>query len=375
MTRFYATAALGTADLVARELRALGFGGVRYDAGGATFDGEGLAAAMKACLHLRAAMRVLVPLARFRAADADALYRGAAAVAWEEHLGVDTTFAVSASTSAPPPLAHAPFLGQRVKDALVDRLRARLGARPDVSRDDPDVRVYVHLAEDGEASVGLDASGESLHLRGYRVAQTPAPLRETLAAAMILASEWRADVPLLDPMCGSGTIAIEAALWAGRVAPGLARRFGFERWPRFDRGAWQRLRAEARAAIRPPPVPILGRDRDPDAVAAARRNAAAAGVAVDWSVADARATEPLDPPGVIVTNPPYGERLAGSRVFWRSLGTMLPACAGTRRSCSSPRPRCPRSACGRRGSGGSRTAPSPCRCAASSWGSVRVERW
>src|SRR5262249_56721176 len=127
---------------------------------------------------------------------------------------------------------------------VVARVGAGLGARPDVSRDDPDVRVYVHVAEDGEASVGLDVSGESLHLRGYRVAPTPAPLRETLAAAVLLAAEWRAEVPLLDPMCGSGTIAIEAALLAGRVAPGLARRLRFERWPRLDRAAWDPLRAE-----------------------------------------------------------------------------------------------------------------------------------
>jgi putative N6-adenine-specific DNA methylase len=323
VTRFYATAALGTADLVARELRGLGFSGVRYDAGGATFDGDGTAAAMRACLHLRAALRVLWPLARFRAASADELYEGAAAVAWEDHLTPRTTFAVSASTAAPPPLAHAPFLGQRVKDAIVDRLRARLGARPDVSRTDPDVRAYVHVADDGQASVGVDASGDSLHLRGYRVAQTAAPLRETLAAAVLLATDWRGDAPLLDPMCGSGTIAIEAALLATRTAPGLARRFGFERWPAFDRAAWDRLRDEARDLVRPAPAPIFGRDRDPAAVAAARRNAAAAGVAVDWSVADVRDIQPLDPPAVLVTNPPYGERLDASRDVWNALGTAL----------------------------------------------------
>jgi len=296
---------------------------VRYDAGGAQFDGDGLAAAMKACLHLRAALRILWPLARFRAADADALYQGAAAVAWEEHLTPRTTFAVSASTRAAPPLGHAPFLGQRVKDAVVDRLRDRAGARPDVSRDDPDVRIFVHLAEDGEATVGLDVSGESLHLRGYRVAPTPAPLRENLAAAIVLASEWDARAPLLDPMCGSGTIAVEAALLATRRAPGLGRHFGFERWPGFDRGVWDRLREEARAQIRPSPVPILGRDRDPEALAAARRNASAAGVEVDWGLADVREVTPLVPPGVVLSNPPYGERLEGSRVFWRSLGTAL----------------------------------------------------
>jgi putative N6-adenine-specific DNA methylase len=185
--------------------------------------------------------------------------------------------------------------------------------------------------------------GASLHLRGYRVRSTPAPLRETLAAAMILASGWRADRPLVDPMCGSGTIAIEAALIAARVAPGLAaantrsRRFGFERWPRFgdaEAAAWQRLRDEARAAALPrSPVPIIASDRDEDALSAARACLAAAAPAVAASIelrhADARELAPLDPPGVVISNPPYGERLAGGvESFYRALGARLRALDG-----------------------------------------------
>jgi putative N6-adenine-specific DNA methylase len=331
----YATAALGTADLVAGELKALGFQKVRWDAGGASFDaaGDPIGAGMRACLGLRAALRVLWPLADFAAPDADALYEGARAATWEEVVTPDTTFAIHARTSAPPPLAHAPYLAQRVKDAIVDRMRERTGARPSVARADPDVRAYAHVA-DGRATVGLDVSGDSLHLRGYRTVTGPAPLRETLAAAVLLATGWRGDRPLVDPMCGSGTIAIEAALLALDVAPGLVRpAFGFQRWPRFaaaERSAWKALLDEARARVRPRlEVPILGSDRDPEATAAARANAARLPPpvrdAITWDIADARALAPTLPPGVIVSNPPYGERIGGegSRAFWRTLGQRL----------------------------------------------------
>jgi putative N6-adenine-specific DNA methylase len=332
-TRLYATAALGTADLVAAELKRLGFPRVRYDAGGALFDSDDppLQAAMRACLHLRAALRVLWPLATFPVVE---LYERTAAVEWERFLTPQTTFAVSATTSAPPPHAHAPYLGQRMKDAVVDRLRARAGARPDVDRDDPDVRLYVHVDKDGAASVGVDPSGTSLHERGYRVAQTPAPLRETLAAAALLAADFKGDRPLVDPMCGSGTLAIEAARLVRRVPPGLSRRFGFERWPSFgdaERAAWRELQDAARAAILPrAPQPIFASDRDDDALAAARANVAAAGVAADVTLrlADVRELAPLDPPGVVLSNPPYGERLGaesgpGLDAFWRGLGITL----------------------------------------------------
>ncbi len=240
MTKLYATAARGTADLVAGELRALGFASPRWDTGGVRFtvpEGGELEAGMRACLHLRVAMRVLWPLANLKITDEESLYQQALAVPWEDHLDLHSTFAVNATSSAPPPLAHTPFLGMRVKDAIADRLTSRLGARPNVDRDDPDVQIFVHLDADGAGSVGLDLGGESLHTRGTRVAQTAAPLRETLAAAIILLSGWEGGSPLIDPMCGSGTLAIEAGLIARRIAPGLAtgspRRFGFTRWPRF----------------------------------------------------------------------------------------------------------------------------------------------
>lgn len=357
----YATCALGTEDLVAREIRALGFR-ARRERGGVRFDvppGGELEAGMRACLHLRAAMRVLWPLATYPAGDAAALYEGAAAVSWEDWLTPRHTFSVLSTTRAAPPLAHAPFIGQKVKDAIADRLRARCGARPDVSRDSPDVRVYVHVApfdgrraSAGNVTIGLDLSGESLHRRGYRLARSAAPLRETLAAAVLLATGWDGTCPLVDPMCGSGTIPIEAALYACGVAPGRAvpggRRFGFETWPRFgdaERAVFRRLCEEADASVRPrAPAPIVGADRDSEAIAAARANAARAvpsvAASVEWRVADVRSLSPLDlpqspgatgPAGVIVSNPPYGERLGGGpglEVFFRQLGQRLRAFSG-----------------------------------------------
>lgn len=333
--KLYATAARGTGDLVGAELEALGLRGIRWDAGGCHFTTESpLLDGMRACLGLRTALRVLWPLGSFAATDADSLYAGAAAVAWEDVLGKESTFAVHARTSAPPPLAYSPFLAQRVKDAIVDRMRARAGVRPNVDRDQPDVLAYVHVTEAGKVVVGLDMSGASLHERGYRTMAGPAPLRETLAAALVLASGWKAERPFVDPMCGAGTIAIEAALYALNMAPGLlSRRFGFERWPMFgaaEKVAFARLIEEARARIRTGvPVPIIGRDREPEVLAAARANLARCPPlvqsAVTFEEADVRQIAPMSPPATLVSNPPYGERIGGDAtpVFLRTLGQRL----------------------------------------------------
>lgn len=351
MKRLYATCALGTEDLVAAELANLAFAGVKRGNGGVHFGaapGSEVVSGMRACLHLRAALRVLLPLATFPAADARALYDGVRRVDWERWLTATSTLAVWATSRAAPPLQHAPFLAQRVKDAVVDRLRDHLGARPNVAPHDPDVQLYVHIESAARskgglpgATVGLDLSGLSLHARGYRVAQGEAPLRESLAAACLLATGWQPSLgrPLVDPMCGSGTIAIEAALLALSIAPGRAaggRRFGFERWPTLgdaEREAFRRLVEEADAGARgSSSVAIIGADRDPALIAIAKRNARAAGraveAAIEWRVGDVRELSPCDPPGVIVSNPPYGERLGNKadkvmEGFWRGLGAHL----------------------------------------------------
>ncbi|GAO04195.1 class I SAM-dependent RNA methyltransferase [Anaeromyxobacter sp. PSR-1] len=312
--RFFATCAKGTEGALRRELSALRLPAVRGDRGGVSFEGA-LEAGMRACLHARTAMRVLLELARFPAPDAAALYEGARAVAWQDWLDVRTTLAVEATVSSTT-ITHSGFAALKVKDAVVDVLRDRLGARPDVDPKDPDVRIVLHLARD-EATLSLDLAGAPLHRRGYRAVTTEAPLKETLAAAVLLLGGVDPALPFADPMAGSGTLAIEHALRARRIAPGLDRAFGFQRWPSYRGGpqsAWDRMKAAARAEILPrAPAPIVARDGHPKAVQALRLNAAAAGVEADLEIAqaDARDLQPSADAGAIVTNPPYGERLGG----------------------------------------------------------------
>lgn len=312
--RFFATCARGTEGALRRELAAERFHGIRGEHGGVAFEGP-LEAGMKACLNLRTAMRVLLELARFPAPDADALYEGARQVPWHEWLDARTTLAVDASVVSET-LHHSGFAALKVKDAVVDVLRERLGARPDVDTKDPDVRIALHLAK-GEATLALDLAGSPLHKRGYRVELGPAPIKETLAAAVLSLGGADPALPLVDPMAGSGTFPIEHALKARRIAPGLARAFGFQRWPRYRgelQSVYDRLRAEARAAVLPEaPAPIVARDLHPKALAALKRNVAEAGLERDIRVeaGDARDLEPLGPHGTLVLNPPYGERLMG----------------------------------------------------------------
>jgi len=272
---------------------------------------------MQVCLESRVAMRVLVELGRFPAGDAAALYEGVRAVEWRGWLDARHTLAVSAAVSDTPALAHSGFAALKVKDAIVDAVRDALGARPNVDARAPDVSVRLHL-DGGDAKLYLDLAGEPLHRRGYRVAMTDAPLKETLAAAVLVLGRVDLGLPFWDPMAGSGTLAIEHALAARSIAPGLHRRFGFERWPAFARGAWERswsrLVDQARGRVAPSaPALILCSDRFSSAIAAARQNAAAAGVAADltFEIADVREARPRTPTGNLVMNPPYGERLMG----------------------------------------------------------------
>jgi putative N6-adenine-specific DNA methylase len=314
--RFFATCAKGTEGALRRELAALRLAAVRGERGGVSFEGP-LEAGMRACLHARTAMRVLLELARFPAPDADALYEGARAVAWEEWLTAKTTLAVEATLSSSG-ITHSGYAALKVKDAAVDVLRDRLGARPDVDPKDPDVRIVLHVARD-QAALSLDLAGAPLHRRGYRAAMTEAPLKETLAAAVLLLGDVAPELPFVDPMAGSGTLAIEHALRARRIAPGLSRPFGFQRWPAYRGGpqsSWDRMKAEARAAaLARAPAPIVARDGHPKAIQALRRNADAAGVLGDLEIAqaDARDLAPLAAEGTLVSNPPYGERLGGIR--------------------------------------------------------------
>ncbi|HEX9241723.1 MAG TPA: THUMP domain-containing protein [Anaeromyxobacter sp.] len=326
--RFYATCAKGTEGALRRELAALKLPRVRGDRGGVTFEGE-LVHGMRACLHARTAMRVLLELGRFEAPDQDALYEGVHALAWEDWLTTRTTLAVEASVTSSA-ITHSGYAALKVKDAVVDRLREKLGARPDVDTKDPDFRIVLHLAR-GEAAVSLDLAGEPLHRRGLRTAITIAPLKETLAAAVLALGGVDLALPFVDPMAGSGTLAIEHALRARKIAPGLARAFGFQRWPVYRGGLqseWDRMKEAARAEILPrAPAPIVARDLHPKALAALRANLARAGLEADVTVeeGDARELAPRFPHGTLVTNPPYGERMmSGDGEGERRGGRMSP---------------------------------------------------
>lgn len=314
--RFFATAARGTEGALRREIAALRIAGARGDMGGVWFEGP-LEMGFAVCLHSRVAMRVLLELARFRVEDADGLYAGARAVDWKAWMTARTTLSVAADVNDVPALRHSGFAALKVKDAVVDALREALGARPDVNPRNPDVAVRLHVQQ-AEARLFLDLAGDPLHRRGYRQAMTDAPLKENLAAAVLMLGRVDAASPFVDPMCGSGTMAIEHALAARRIAPGLGRKFGFQRWPvargEAARRSWERLVAAAREDVLPQaPAPIVCAERFPDAVEAARKNAVAAGVARDltFAVADVREGQPKWPTGNLVTNPPYGERLMG----------------------------------------------------------------
>jgi 23S rRNA G2445 N2-methylase RlmL len=309
--RFFVTAAKGTEPALRDELRELRFHHVRADRGGVHFEGNMVDAA-RACLWSRVGLRVLREVASFDAGSDAALYEGARAVDWAEWMTPRTSLAVRASCRSSR-LTHSQFVAQKTKDAIVDELRDRMGARPSVDRADPDVGVAVHLARD-RATLYLDVSGASLHERGFRRLAGPAPLRETLAAAVLRLSGWDRERPLVDPMCGAGTLAIEAAAWARGMAPGLSRaRFGFERWAHGDDALVQRvrdLRAHARDAPRREGPEVRASDIDANAVAFTRANAEAAGVLVKSERRDVRYLEPLEPAAFVVTNPPYGERIA-----------------------------------------------------------------
>ncbi len=328
----FVTATRGTEPILAAELKALGLKGVKQDRGGVRVAAN-VYEAVRVCVHSRVAMRVLYPLGDFEVRGAEGLYEAAVDVPWEDWLTTRSTFAVEA-TLKDSEHSHSGFVALKVKDAIADRLRDKLGARPDVDSRDPDVRVVAHLAKT-KLSLSLDLCGEPLFKRGYRVKTTPAPLKETLAAAMLLAAGYDGSEPLADPMCGSGTLVIEAGHIAARRAPGLDRQFAVERWPTLRATAkplFDEARAEARGRLRAAPFPIFARDRDEDALAAVKRNVAAAqlSAAVRIEAADAlEAGPPECTPGLLATNPPYGDRLGGGsgqkgiKSFYFKLGEAL----------------------------------------------------
>jgi 23S rRNA (guanine2445-N2)-methyltransferase / 23S rRNA (guanine2069-N7)-methyltransferase len=332
--QFFASCPPGVADLTAAELRALGATQTREFKLGVQFEGS-LEVAYRACLWSRTASRVLMPLATIPAANADALYAGVKQIDWENHLGPRATLAVEfAGTSAG--ITHTHFGALKTKDAIVDRLREQHGERPSIDVERPSVRVDVRLDRD-RATVSLDLSGESLHRRAYRARGVAAPLKENLAAVILLRSGWpaiaEAGGALLDPMCGSGTLLLEGALMALDIAPGSLRSyFGFIGWAGHDRELWTKLLDEARerrAAKANARLVVRGFDRDAGAVRAALENIERArlrGVIHIERRELQELTNEFGSFGLIVTNPPYGERIGDQtqlQALYATLGEKL----------------------------------------------------
>ncbi|MFT3805311.1 bifunctional 23S rRNA (guanine(2069)-N(7))-methyltransferase RlmK/23S rRNA (guanine(2445)-N(2))-methyltransferase RlmL [Arenimonas sp.] len=330
---FFVACGKGLEYLLVDELLALGASRATASVAGANVEGEA-EAVYRAALESRLASRVLWPLAEFDCANEQDLYQGVHAIDWAEHLAPEGTLAVDAHVSGPT-LTHERYAAQRVKDAIVDRIRARHGARPSVDTAAPDVRVNL-LVRKGRAILSLDIGGGSLHRRGWRASQGEAPLKENLAAAMLMRGQWpkihAEGGGLLDPMCGSGTLLIEGVLMAANEAPGLQRWRGEQpsRWLGFDAALWSRLvqdaqaRADAgRAALKPV---FFGADTDPNALRSAMANADRAGVA-ELIRFDRKAVSALVSPGIergtVVCNPPYDQRLAADPALYRELGDAL----------------------------------------------------
>jgi putative N6-adenine-specific DNA methylase len=277
--------------------------------GGVAFSGT-WETCYRANLWSRIASRILWRVAEFNYANEKDLYDAARAVAWHEYFSVEKKIRVNV-TAQKSPLKSLEFATLKVKDAVCDRFRDSLGSRPDVDRAAPDVRVHVYL-EEAKGILYLDTSGEALFKRGWRMDIAEAPIRENLAAGIIMLSGWKFDQALLDPMCGGGTLLSEAAAMARGRAPGAKRSFGFEKLRIFDSNLWERIRKER--TVEPVEPRLYGSDTDPEALQAARRNLGAAGVErwVKLEQSDVLERSAPAEAGVLVANPPYGERIGSA---------------------------------------------------------------
>lgn len=322
--KFVAKTLKGFESLLADELLSLGAERTEIINRGVTFYG-GRALLYRINLASRLSLRVLLPVYRFEATDTDTLYRRVKKYDWSLHLDNKMSFAIDAVVNSPY-FNNSHYVSQKVKDAIADRFREQTNLRPSVNKEQPDLLINVHIS--GRlVTLSLDSSGGSLHKRGYRTGQFEAPLNEVLAAGMIMTMGWNGNTPLLDPMCGSGTLVIEAALIAAGIPPGIFRKqYGFENWKDFDQELMEHV-VQKLPKEKEVKVPIIARDVDPEAVSLARRHIKQLELShlVQVEQADFAESEGLTEGTTIVMNPPYGERLKPDDIdsLYSMIGTTL----------------------------------------------------
>lgn len=315
----------GLEEVLARELVDLGASEIQIERRAVSFVGD-KSLMYRANLCLRTASRVLKPIASFRAKDADEVYAAVKGLHWENYLGVENTFAIDATVYSDS-FRHSGYVTYRVKDAIADYFNEKEGRRPSVKVSHPDVMLNVHISGD-EVTVSLDSSGESLHKRGWREASTEAPINEALAAGLLLLSGWHGQSDLYDPMCGSGTFLIEAAMIALGIAPGIYRsQFGFEKWPDFDADLFNDIYNDD-SAEKNFDFHIYGSDASFYCTKVAEKNIAAAGLQKYISVKMCRIQDlkPASSNAFVVMNPPYGQRLGADAdicSLYREIGNVL----------------------------------------------------
>jgi putative N6-adenine-specific DNA methylase len=316
----------GLENVLAEELTALGAKQVEPHTRAVSFEGD-LKLLYKANLYPRTAMKILTPILKFKAINEREFYEEVRRFDWDQFLSVDGTLAVNAAVKSDF-FNHTQYIAQKTKDAIVDEFRDKYGRRPSVDLRNPDLSIDVHIYKD-DVTISLDSSAESLHRRGYRAENTIAPLNEVTAAGMILLSGWNKQSAFIDPMCGSGTLLIEAGLMARNIpANRLRKKFGFHTWKDFDAKLWQQIKEESEQGISDTSAKIIGCDKTFKAIEIARENIERAGLDEYIKVSNKRFEE-LTPPesegGVVMMNPPYGERIEVENIeaFYKFIGDTL----------------------------------------------------
>lgn len=299
----------GLEEILAGELIALGANSVEIGRRMVAFEGD-KELMYKANFHCRTALRILKPIYRFKAKNADEVYNQVKSIDWEKYMKLTNTFAID-SVIYSEDFNHTKFVAYRTKDAIADHFNEKYGKRPSVRVSNPDLYINIHISHN-DCTVSIDSSGESLHKRGYRVDQTEAPLNEVLAAGMIMKTGWKGESNFVDPMCGSGTLLIEAAMIALNIAPGMHRKeFAFEKWNDFDQELFDRIYNDD-SQEKEFQFKIYGSDVSPVAIEIARKNIRSAGLNkyIDLQVLPLQQYQNPPLPGIMVTNPPYGERIS-----------------------------------------------------------------